>query len=905
MLNANSYQVKNRGLFSILVTAILCLSANYAASSPPAFPEAEGGGAAAVGGRGGTIYEVTNLNDSGIGSLRYGLQTVTGPRIIVFRVGGYIDLLSSITVSNESHITIAGQTAPGDGITIRGENLLQTPLVFSDSHDLIIRYLRIRKGGIELPGQVGDCISFTGTCYDVMVDHCSVSWSHDENLSIWSDDQNPSRNITVQWTINSEGLNYANHATGLLAGSNVNANDMHDLSIHHNFFAHQRNRSPLLKVGSGDITNNLIYNWQWWSTGIGGGIVADIVSNHYKAAMTGTGGRREVLFKPHNGTQSSGPSGNPSIYFEGNTGPHSSDPTADAWDLMFEMTAVDSWGWPLVNGVPTLTNVPSSYRRLGQRALAFPITTHTSIDLETLLLAGGGVGASQRLDNNGNWVANRDSVDDRIIDEYNSGTGIFANSVSDVGGWPTLNGGVAYADLDSDGMPDAWEDAHGFDRDDESDSIGDADGDGYDNIEEFLNGSLPRLGAEYVYVNLNFDETSGTTANDASGNGIQGTLENTDFTSASASGRHDGGIRLDGVNDRLKLTTKYVNLGTGDFTLMAWVHLDVSQDCGVIEMRPTANMGDGRVRMGLTNEGKLEYGIYDGAGGWTSVSGPTLTGGWHHIAVTYDRDGLAVAYVDNIQVGTRSISSAAAAVVSGTTYIGYDGWTATKYFEGVLDDVKIYRRVLSPEEIFTASGDAEVYLKLDETSGLFANDSMVDGVQASLKNGLSFSSDSVLGYSGNALDFDGVNDRIQIGVSTLGQNDFSISARIKFFSNISAAHVRGIVSIDNSGSSVRVRLGVTSDGELRFGLYTGSSGWKEKTLTTNLADGMFHDVVVTYDRNGEAKAHVDGVFAGSVDISGVTGSVSGTIHVGYDKFGGPGYFNGVIDEVQIYDRVIR
>ena len=482
----------------------------------PAFPGAEGGGAASKGGRGGKVYVVRNLNDSGEGSLRYGLEKVSGARTIVFSVGGYIHLSHAIVVRDDAFITIAGQTASGDGITVTTVNSEDEVFMFERCHDIIVRYLRIRKGGRKAKGQHGSCLVFAHGGKDIMVDHCSISWSGDDNMEIAGD----IKNITIQYTISSEGQSYDHAATGIFIGGLRNIETMTNISIHHNLFANSQNRDPLMKVASGDVVSNLIYNWSWWATGISGGMVVDIINNKYKAGpnLKAKGRNRgEVLIKDFDPTHkypgATGINKKASVFFEGNIGPHNSVSSRDSWDLMVEKVN-KNWSYFMVDGKRRKTVAPRSYQRKTRRALRYPITLTPANQLEQLLLRRGGVGASRRLSKKGTWVENYDLIDRRVIKDYKNAEGTMVRTVDGAGGWPVylgnnrykyvseknfikhlkeykLNGGTPYSDKDSDGMPDVWEDNHGLNKNDKSDAIGDMDGDGYDNLEEFLNATRP------------------------------------------------------------------------------------------------------------------------------------------------------------------------------------------------------------------------------------------------------------------------------------------------------------------------------------------------------------------------------------------------------------------------------
>ncbi len=241
-----------------------------------AFPIAEGYGKYAKGGRGGVVHEITNLNDSGEGSLRSAVEA-SGPRTVVFRVSGNIELQSPLKITNP-YITIAGQTAPGDGICIKNY-----PINIDADH-VIIRYIRVRPGDVS-----GNDIDAVSSRYKkhIILDHLSVSWSIDEAMSIYHCDS-----ITVQWSIISESLYGSNHVKGShgfggIWGSNYS-------TYHHNLLAHHSSRNPRMASGSGftDYRNNVIYNWGYNS--LYGGedqqsgnelfnfSVFNIVANYYK-----------------------------------------------------------------------------------------------------------------------------------------------------------------------------------------------------------------------------------------------------------------------------------------------------------------------------------------------------------------------------------------------------------------------------------------------------------------------------------------------------------------------------------------------------------------------------------------------------------------------------------------------
>jgi pectate lyase len=235
-----------------LIAGVLLAAVSVGAELPD-FPGAEGFGATTPGGRGGRVIYVTTLDDSGPGSLRAAIGA-QGPRTILFRVGGVIDLQSALVV-REPFVTIAGQTAPGGGICLRGDNFGIA------THDVVVRFLRVRLG--DLRRREVDTFSIADGSRNVVVDHCSASWSIDETLSPSGDISD----VTVQWCIISESLNNSLHSKGPHGyGSLLRATG--GVSLHHNLWSHHNGRNPRFgdNYAEGpfptfDFRNNVIYNW--------------------------------------------------------------------------------------------------------------------------------------------------------------------------------------------------------------------------------------------------------------------------------------------------------------------------------------------------------------------------------------------------------------------------------------------------------------------------------------------------------------------------------------------------------------------------------------------------------------------------------------------------------------------
>lgn len=863
------------------------------AMAVPAFPGAEGGGANATGGRGGDVYQVTNLNNSGDGSLRYGIENASGARTIVFKVGGVIQLASYLIINDKSNITIAGQTAPGDGITLAGDNIDQSLMNLRNSNNIIVRYVRFRKDGGVPISQDCDCVSVDYGCHDIIFDHCSLSWATDENFCIWADN-GISKNITLQWSISSEGL--MSHSCGFIAGSNDNAESMTDISVHHNLFAHNNNRSPLLKVKSADIINNIIYNWGWWSTGIGGGIGVDIVGNLY-AEGCDSGYRREVLWKPHDGTQCTGPSGNPSIYFSENTGPNNNDQTADAWSLMLEMTALTTWGWPDLDndGYPAVEDVPSLYKRTELRTTSQPaITINQASDLDNLLLRSHGIGTSQKLNRYGSWIENRDEVDKRIINEYSTGTG----GVVNYGTSSTLTGGAANPDNDNDGMPDVWEALYGV-----NDKDADPNNDGYTNLEEFLNGTDPLR-----VLHFNFNEFIGGTGYDADSQyscSLRGGLSFSDDSIYGISGR---ALLLNGTSDYAKINPNPSY--SGDFSVAAWIKFSTkpaSEGFGIFSVSP--DNGCTRMRVAIGIDGKLTYGLYYGSWARRDGIGDDLSDGkWHHVAVTFDRDGVASSYIDGVLQDNSLSIAAKPAKVQGTHYIGYDSFLLSKYFNGVIDEVKEYNVVLSQTQVERLAKDIPVDFTFDERSGTIAYDKY-GNFSAKLKSYLTFDSNSVSGKTGLALSFNesvAGYQRIDLSNNPEYAGDFTLAAWVKIPAANKPAGGYGIIS--NPSGDIRFRFAIKSDGKLWFGLYDGNRWINKYGVGNDLCDNQWHHVAVTFDRDGDAQGYVDGVATGTpLTISTHTGIANGAQVIGGDTWiaaGNSAYMRGCIDGVKQFNRLL-
>jgi len=248
-----------------------------------------------------------------------------------------------------------------------------------------------------------------------------------------------------------------------------------------------------VKCGDARIINNLAYNWNWWPTGISGGVKTDIIGNFYKPGPDTPENRLyEVMVRKDWESPAYGPKGNPSIYIKGNIGPHQKDPEGDNWIMMMENVR-----WQPIGHAPD--------RKISERTEPFntdyfPITIHSVIEIEKIVFKD--VGACRTLNENGEWISVRDVVDNRLIKEFRSGTGKIIVDENDVGGFPEIKKGIRYPDDDHDGMSDTWERKNTLDTDN-PDGSNDKDRDGYTNIEEFLNGTNPNVDEKISVVKEN------------------------------------------------------------------------------------------------------------------------------------------------------------------------------------------------------------------------------------------------------------------------------------------------------------------------------------------------------------------------------------------------------------------
>jgi hypothetical protein len=450
----------------------------------PAFPGAEGGGAYAFGGRGGKVYVVTTLADDGPGSFRDACEQ-GGARIIVFNVAGIIRLKTPVII-RAPYITIAGQTAPGDGVCIAGES------VWIDTHDVIIRFMRFRRGATDVLRR-DDALGGNGVG-NIIIDHVSASWGLDENMSMYRHVYDrtgekplklPTVNITIQNSIFSEALDTYNHSFGSTIGG-------HNSTFMRNLWANNVARNPSIGMdGDFGFVNNVVFNW--WNRSADGGdhrSYFNFINNYYKPGPITPLDQPVAhrILKPESGRSPQTRNVFGHAYVNGNIVEGNETVTKDNWAGGVQVEDRPDAG-PYTDSIRSNTPFPMA-----------PVTTLPATEAYNYVMANAGA-----------TLPKRDPVDARIVEEVKTGKIIYnekaqpfagtafikrrlpadsykqgiISDISQVGGYPEYKG-QPYKDTDNDGIPDAWEKAHGLNSNNAADASMIAK-DGYSNIEVYLN----------------------------------------------------------------------------------------------------------------------------------------------------------------------------------------------------------------------------------------------------------------------------------------------------------------------------------------------------------------------------------------------------------------------------------
>lgn len=445
-----------------------------------AFPGADGGGKYTTGGRGTSVYVVSSLEDNPtdvkVGTLRRALQA-QGRRIIIFNVAGCINLVSDLEIRS-GNVTILGQSAPGDGICISG-----CPLVVK-ANNVVIRFVRFRMG--DLHGREADALTIEKGHQNILIDHCSCSWSTDECLSMYG-----VKDATVQYCIISEALNNSVHAKGAHGYAGIWGGE--NTTFHHNLLAHHKSRMPRFdhdyvtekNVGPTDFINNVVYNWGSNSAyggesreSTGNQRKYNFIGNYYKPGPATSSGVKARLLNPTTKCGYCGSGVTPGkFYVVDNTMDGSSAVTADNWSGVY----------------PDESSKKSLCRSDKMFKLATPLVNkQTAQQAYETVLAKAGCSLS------------RDAIDTRIVREVREGTYTYTGSngsqgglidaPEDVGGWPTYSGTRTEAeDADKDGILDAWETEHGLNPADPADAKLTTLQSPYLNLEVYMNELVQHL----------------------------------------------------------------------------------------------------------------------------------------------------------------------------------------------------------------------------------------------------------------------------------------------------------------------------------------------------------------------------------------------------------------------------
>lgn len=472
----------------------------------PAFPGAEGGGKFSFGGRGGKVYVVTSLDDSGPGSLREGCEAA-GPRIIVFNVAGIIHLKMPIFIE-APYITIAGQTAPGDGICIAGQS------VMDNTHDVVIRYVRFRRGNTDIfDRQSGLAGSPVG---NIIIDHCSASWGNDQTLDTYRHMYQPTNggptlklpcvNDTIQWCIITEGLNLNNHAFGGDWGGR-------NTGFHHNLFSSNTGRNPSIAMSYDfNFVNNVLFNWRHRSLDGGdSNSLFNIINNYYKPgpATLDNPVRYRIVEPAASWTKAEQISRWGRAFVAGNIVAGFPKVTADNWDggVQFNKSPDPDASGDIAKGLiddPVQIKQIISQVRVDKPFPMPPMTIQTAEEAYESVLANAGA-----------TLPKRDSVDERAVRQTKTGVtwgmgemipvkpikglpkndmGVAGNGIitdiSQVGGYPEYKG-EPFKDVGADGIPLSWKVKFNLDANDVALAQKDLQGDGYTVMDKYLAGLDP------------------------------------------------------------------------------------------------------------------------------------------------------------------------------------------------------------------------------------------------------------------------------------------------------------------------------------------------------------------------------------------------------------------------------
>jgi hypothetical protein len=480
----------------------------------PAFPGAEGGGKFSFGGRGGKIFVVTNLADSGPGTLREACESA-GPRIVVFNVAGIIHLEKPVYIE-APYITIDGHTAPGDGICVADNGLVD------NAHDVVIRYMRFRRGNLDVFNRHG--VHYGNPIGNILIDHVSASWGQDQNIDTYRHMYQPTNggpalklpavNVTIQWTITSEALNTYNHAFGGDWGGR-------NSGFHHNLFACNTGRNPSVAMTYDfNFVNNVLFNWRHRTIDGGGEeSLYNIINNYFKPGPAVNKGPIQYrILEPSASVSKQNPKPRfGKAYVAGNVVEGNAKVTADNWAGGVQFADGGSKDDPTISPNENV------------KALVEKVRVDKPFPMPPMTITSAKQAFDDVLNGAGCTLPHRDAVDIRVINEVRTGEvwsqgkeftpppmkglaknniGVAGNGIitepSQVGGYPEYKG-EPIKDLCADGIPLSWKKKFGLDANDPNLAQKDLQGDGYTVMDKYLDGLDPTKKIDWSNPNSNLN----------------------------------------------------------------------------------------------------------------------------------------------------------------------------------------------------------------------------------------------------------------------------------------------------------------------------------------------------------------------------------------------------------------
>jgi hypothetical protein len=812
-----------------------------------AFPGAEGYGRFTTGGRGGKVIEVTNLNDTGTGSLRSALNTY-GLRTVVFRVSGTIDLKSDLEIEY-GDITIAGQTAPGDGICIKGNS------VTVGANNVIVRYIRFRTG--DESHDVED--AFSGQYHkNIIIDHCSMSWANDEVSSFYDNE-----NFTMQWCIISESLYSSyhykgNHGYGGIWGG-VGA------SFHHNLLAHHSSRNPRFNGSRYSTTpeteivdhrNNVIFNWGGNSAYGGESGNQNLVANYYKSGPATAGG--SIRYRIVNPSDEMG-----KWYI------------VDNFVVGYPAVTEDNWngGVQGVRPEKIKVHIPHPWA---------PVLTHEATQAYTLVL-----------ENAGAVLPRRDSVDQRIVGEVRTGVTTYGgvwgagkgiiDSQTEVGGWPELSTYDVPVDDDHDGMADEWEVDQGLDPTDPQDHSGDINGDGYTNLENYLNQLCIR--EDFILPVVGLEATA---------------LSPTE-------------IRLNWQENALAETGFSIERSEADTSQFAEIAVASPGDTTFSDL--TADPGT-RYYYRIRSQRGAVYSVYS-----NMATDKTSYADGRPVESTEPVPYDGQVDVENAQI-LRWKGGAGTAVYA--VYLGtsdppeYRGTVETSEFDprGLLDEALYYWQVNAMNDAGTTPGPLWQFTTAAFTKRLVAHWKFDRGfgaldLDASGNSNFAYlinttTENWVDGFGGSSIEFDGIDDYIRVDNDPLinfGIRGFSILLWIRPNIHQDAVWLSKGFNPSMLGQSGGYQI-CHENNEVVFRVNDGEIESEIAIADSQYVSGSWTHLAAVRDRiTGELSLFTNGILSGKAEDRTYNLSQDENLYLGTDATQ-THYYNGSIDDVRLYNYVL-